>query len=105
MSLPVFPVTSWSDTHRLKQCCRVLRAQVREMAAAVSEPTLRGLTTLLLVRLLDEGVLVIQEGGQLVRAINVLMLKVRVLACNRLLFQCSGCCLSGSTLDSFVWDI
>ncbi len=46
------------------------------MARAVAEPTVRAAVGELLLRLLDERVPRIEEGGQLVRALNLLMLKV-----------------------------
>jgi cytoskeleton-associated protein 5 len=46
------------------------------MARAVAEPTVRSAVGELLLRLLDERVPRIEEGGQLVRALNLLMLKV-----------------------------
>ena len=49
---------------------------VVRMARAVAEPTVRAVIGELLLRLLDDRVARIEEGGQLVRALNLLMLKI-----------------------------
>ena len=49
---------------------------VVRMARAVAEPTVRAAIGELLLRLLDDRVARIEEGGQLVRALNLLMLKI-----------------------------
>lgn len=64
-----------------RACKYVLNAlmqtfSVVRMARAVAEPTVRGAIGELLLRLLDDRVPRIEEGGQLVRALNLLMLKI-----------------------------
>jgi len=64
-----------------RACKYVLNAlmqtfSVVRMARSVAEPTVRAAVGELLLRLLDERVPRIEEGGQLVRALNLLMLKV-----------------------------
>ncbi|KAK8936155.1 Protein MOR1 [Platanthera zijinensis] len=50
--------------------------QIKRLAHAVKESTLDGLVTELLLWLLDEKVPLIDEGSQLLKALNVLMLKI-----------------------------
>jgi cytoskeleton-associated protein 5 len=50
--------------------------QVKKLARAVKEGTLHNLITELLVWLLDERVLLMDDGSQLLKAMNVLMLKI-----------------------------
>jgi cytoskeleton-associated protein 5 len=50
--------------------------QLTPRAASVSEPTLRKIMKNLLVLLLDEAIPSLEEGGQLLKALNVLMLKI-----------------------------
>ena len=50
--------------------------QLSPMAAAVSEPTLRKIMKNLLMLLLNQTVPALEEGGQLLKALNVLMLKI-----------------------------
>ncbi|KAG0567085.1 hypothetical protein KC19_7G108600 [Ceratodon purpureus] len=50
--------------------------QVKKLARAVKEGTLHSLITELLVWLLDERVLLMDDGSQLLKAMNVLMLKI-----------------------------
>mmetsp|Transcript_32431 Transcript_32431/g.69983 ORF Transcript_32431/g.69983 Transcript_32431/m.69983 type:complete len:480 (-) Transcript_32431:963-2402(-) len=50
--------------------------QLSPMAAAVSEPTLRKIMKSLLLLLLNQAVPSLEEGGQLLKALNVLMLKI-----------------------------
>lgn len=50
--------------------------QIKRLAHAVKESTLDGLVTELLLWLLDERVPLMDEGSQLLKALNVLMLKI-----------------------------
>lgn len=50
--------------------------QLSPMAASVSEPTLRKIMKNLLLLLLNQAVPSLEEGGQLLKALNVLMLKI-----------------------------
>ena len=50
--------------------------QISPMAASVSEPTLRKIMKNLLILLLNEAIPSLEEGGQLLKALNVLMLKI-----------------------------
>eukprot|EP00899_Mesostigma_viride_P007986 jgi/Mesvir1/17189/Mv07609-RA.2 len=75
------PVTFASAAVSARACKYVLNTlmqlfQLRVMATAVPEGTLRTLVSELLLRLLDEDVLKVEDGQQLVRALNVLMLKI-----------------------------
>lgn len=51
---------------------------MKKLARAVKEGTLHNLITELLVWLLDERVLLMDDGSQLLKAMNVLMLKILV---------------------------
>lgn len=52
--------------------------QIKRLAYAVKESTLNSLITELLLWLLDERVPLMDDGSQLLKALNVLMLKILV---------------------------
>jgi cytoskeleton-associated protein 5 len=52
--------------------------QIKRLADAVREQTLDNLITELLLWLLDERVSLMDDGSQLLKALNVLMLKILV---------------------------
>lgn len=65
---------------------------MKKLARAVKEGTLHNLITELLVWLLDERVLLMDDGSQLLKAMNVLMLKILVSQNN--LFHLVNRCLN-----------
>lgn len=58
--------------------CLLQTFQNKRLADAVKESTLNSLVTELLLWLLDERVPRMDDGGQLLKALNVLMLKILV---------------------------
>jgi hypothetical protein len=57
-------------------CCARQAFTVRELAAAVPLPALRGVMATLLLRMLDPLTLAMPEGITLLKGLNVLMLRV-----------------------------
>ncbi|PWZ31965.1 Protein MOR1 [Zea mays] len=64
------------EADRLVSCLAVMTFQIKRLAHAVKEGTLDNLITELLLWLLDERVPLMDDGSQLLKALNVLMLKI-----------------------------
>ncbi|URD81256.1 CLASP N terminal [Musa troglodytarum] len=64
------------DADRLVSCLATMTFQLKKLAHAVKEKTLDNLITELLLWLLDERVPLMDDGSQLLKALNVLMLKI-----------------------------
>ncbi len=60
---------------------------MKKLAQGVKEGTLHNLITKLLLWLLDKGVLVM-DGSQLLKAMNVLMLKILVRSASQICLAC-----------------
>lgn len=75
---------------RVHDSCSVVHLlqtfQNKRLADAVKESTLNSLVTELLLWLLDERVPRMDDGGQLLKALNVLMLKILVNIASRIIF-------------------
>ncbi len=61
---------------------------MKKLARGVKEGTLHNLITELLLWLLDERVLVMDDGSQLLKAMNVLMLKILVRSASHICLAC-----------------
>uniref|UniRef100_A0A061RZH6 Cytoskeleton-associated protein 5 n=1 Tax=Tetraselmis sp. GSL018 TaxID=582737 RepID=A0A061RZH6_9CHLO len=70
------PPSSRSCKYVLNTLMQTLQFQGRTLALCLNQQTVEALMERLLLRLLDDRVNLLQEGGQLLKALNVLMLKI-----------------------------
>ncbi|KAG2534127.1 hypothetical protein PVAP13_9NG023373 [Panicum virgatum] len=64
------------EADRLASCLAVMTFQMKHLAQTVKEGTLDNLITELFLWLLDYRVPLMDDGSQLLKALNVLMLKI-----------------------------